>query len=80
MQKETLVLVGNGMAGVRALEQLLKLAPVLAGRFLYSLQFTQIDLASGKAMASDEGCTHSYPVKVENGRVFRGLLKQEEVA
>ena len=27
MQKEKLVLIGNGMAGVRALEELLKLAP-----------------------------------------------------
>jgi nitrite reductase (NADH) large subunit len=27
MQKEKLVLVGNGMAGVRTLEELLKLAP-----------------------------------------------------
>jgi len=40
----------------------------------------KIDLASGKAKAPDEGCTHSYPVKLENGRVFLGLLKQEEVA
>jgi nitrite reductase (NADH) small subunit len=40
----------------------------------------KIDLASGKAKAPDEGCTNSYPVKVENGRVFLGLLKQEEVA
>ena len=27
MQKERLVLIGNGMAGVRTLEELLKLAP-----------------------------------------------------
>ena len=27
MQKEKLVLIGNGMAGVRTLEELLKLAP-----------------------------------------------------
>jgi len=40
----------------------------------------RIDLASGQAKGPDEGCTNSYPVKVENGRVFLGLLKQEEVA
>jgi len=40
----------------------------------------KIDLASGQAKSPDEGCTNSYPVKVENGRVFLGLLKQEEVA
>jgi nitrite reductase (NADH) small subunit len=40
----------------------------------------KIDLANGKARAPDEGCTNSYPVKVENGRVFLGLLTQEEVA
>ena len=39
-----------------------------------------IDLASGKAKAPDEGCTRSYPVKVENGRVYLGLLAQEVAA
>ncbi|MDY6978730.1 MAG: nitrite reductase small subunit NirD [Pseudomonadota bacterium] len=28
-----------------------------------------IDLASGEAVAPDEGCTNSYPVKVENGTI-----------
>lgn len=27
MQKQKLILVGNGMAGIRALEELLKIAP-----------------------------------------------------
>ena len=39
----------------------------------------RIDLASGEARAPDEGCTRSYPVKVENGRVYLGLIEQEEV-
>ena len=39
----------------------------------------KIDLASGKAREPDEGCTHSYPVKVENGRVFLALMEQGEV-
>lgn len=29
-----------------------------------------IELDSGKAVAPDEGCTHSHPAKVENGIVF----------
>jgi len=39
----------------------------------------RIDLASGEARAPDEGCTRSYPVKVENGRVYLGLNEQREV-
>jgi nitrite reductase (NADH) small subunit len=38
----------------------------------------RIDLASGEARAPDAGCTRSYPVKVENGRVYLGLVEQEE--
>ena len=40
----------------------------------------KIDLASGKAKAPDEGCTRSYRVKVENGRVYLGLIQQEAAA
>ena len=29
-----------------------------------------IELASGEAVAPDEGCTHSHPAKVENGTVW----------
>ena len=29
-----------------------------------------IELESGNAVAPDEGCTHSYPAKVENGIVW----------
>jgi nitrite reductase (NADH) small subunit len=29
-----------------------------------------IELESGRAVAPDEGCTHAYPVKVENGIVW----------
>jgi nitrite reductase (NADH) small subunit len=29
-----------------------------------------IELESGKAVAPDEGCTHSHPAKVENGIVW----------
>ena len=29
-----------------------------------------IDLATGRAVAPDEGCAHSHPVKVENGIVW----------
>ena len=31
-----------------------------------------IDLDSGNAVAPDEGCTPSYPVRVSEGRVFLG--------
>jgi len=40
----------------------------------------KIDLASGAAKAPDEGCTRSYPVKVENGRIYLGLIHQEAAA
>jgi nitrite reductase (NADH) small subunit len=40
----------------------------------------KIDLASGEARGPDEGCTRSYPVKVENGRVYLGLVAQEVAA
>lgn len=40
----------------------------------------KIDLASGEARKPDEGCTHSYPVKVENGRVYLGLTHEEDAA
>jgi nitrite reductase (NADH) small subunit len=40
----------------------------------------KIDLASGQAKAPDQGCTRSYPVKVENGRIYLGLIVQEATA
>ena len=40
----------------------------------------KIDLASGEAKAPDEGCTRSYPVRVEDGRVYLGLLEQKGAA
>ncbi|WP_455205450.1 nitrite reductase small subunit NirD [Kaarinaea lacus] len=40
----------------------------------------KIDLASGDAKGPDEGCTRSYPVKVENGRVYLELIEQEVAA
>lgn len=40
----------------------------------------KIDLASGQAKAPDEGCSRSYPVKLENGRIYLGLIAQEEAA
>lgn len=30
----------------------------------------KIDLASGEALGPDEGCTNTYPAKVEDGMVF----------
>lgn len=30
----------------------------------------KIDLASGQALAPDEGCANTYPAKVEEGRVW----------
>jgi len=32
-----------------------------------------IELATGEAVAPDEGCAATYPVKVENGTVFLSL-------
>ena len=40
----------------------------------------KIDLASGQAKAPDEGCTRSYPVKVENGRIYLDTIEQEVAA
>ena len=30
----------------------------------------KIDLASGEALGADEGCTNTFPVKIENGLVY----------
>jgi nitrite reductase (NADH) small subunit len=35
-----------------------------------------IDLDSGQAVAPDEGCTQSFPVRLEAGRVFLGLPQE----
>jgi len=40
----------------------------------------KIDLASGEAKGPDEGCTRTYPIKVENGRIYLGLNEQEAAA
>lgn len=40
----------------------------------------RIDLASGEAKAPDEGCARRYPVKLENGRIYLGLIEQEAAA
>jgi nitrite reductase (NADH) small subunit len=36
----------------------------------------KVDLASGAAKAPDQGCTRTYPVKVEDGLVYLGSLTQ----
>ncbi|MCL5040999.1 MAG: nitrite reductase small subunit NirD [Gammaproteobacteria bacterium] len=40
----------------------------------------QIQLESGEAVAPDVGCAHSYPVRVEDGRVQLALDKVRESA
>lgn len=40
----------------------------------------KIDLASGEALAPDQGCTNRYPVKVENGVVYLAFSVEEAVA
>jgi nitrite reductase (NADH) small subunit len=40
----------------------------------------KIDLASGKALGPDEGCTNRYAVKVEDGRVYLALHAAEAAA
>lgn len=40
----------------------------------------KIDLASGEAQGPDEGCTHTYPVKVENGVVYLAVKASEAAA
>jgi len=40
----------------------------------------KIDLASGEAQGPDEGCAHSYPVKVDNGVVYLAFNAGEAVA
>ena len=34
----------------------------------------KIDLASGKALGPDEGCTNVFPTKVENGSVYIAFI------
>ena len=36
-----------------------------------------IELESGKAVAPDEGCTHSHPAKVENGIVWLSIRQSK---
>ena len=36
-----------------------------------------IELESGKAVAPDEGCTHSHPAKVENGIVWLSMRQSK---
>lgn len=40
----------------------------------------QIELASGQALAPDEGCAHRHDVKVEGGRVLLSLLNAAPAA
>jgi nitrite reductase (NADH) small subunit len=40
----------------------------------------KIDLASGEALGPDQGCTHRYPVKVENGAVYLAFSAAEAAA
>ncbi len=40
----------------------------------------RIDLASGEAQGPDEGCTNSYPVKVEAGVVYLAFAAEEAAA
>ena len=40
----------------------------------------RIDLASGEARTPDRGCTRSYPVRVERGRVYLRLKTQVAAA
>ena len=40
----------------------------------------KIDLASGEAQGPDEGCTHHYPVKIEDGAVYLAIKAEEAAA
>ena len=43
------------------------------GKVTCPLHNWNIELSSGEAVAPDEGCAATYPVKVENGTVFLSL-------
>ena len=36
-----------------------------------------IDLSSGEVMAPDEGCVHTYPVKVEQGIIYLAQMEEQ---
>ena len=40
----------------------------------------KIDLATGKAMGPDEGCTNTFAVKVEDGRIYLAMAANEAAA
>jgi len=40
----------------------------------------KIDLASGEALGPDEGCTHTFATKIENGRVYLAFTASEAAA
>ena len=45
---------------------------VHGGKVACPLHNWSIDLSTGEAVAPDQGCTHAFPVKLENGVVFLG--------
>lgn len=40
----------------------------------------KIDLASGAALGPDEGCTNVFATRIEDGRVFLALRREEDAA
>jgi nitrite reductase (NADH) small subunit len=40
----------------------------------------KIDLDSGEALAPDKGCSHRFPVKIEDGKVYLALSVEAAVA
>lgn len=40
----------------------------------------KIDLASGNALGPDEGCSHRFPVRIDDGRVYIELSISQAVA
>jgi nitrite reductase (NADH) small subunit len=53
---------------------------VHGGTVTCPLHSWKIDLASGEALGPDQGCTHRYPVKVENGVVYLAFSAAEAAA
>ncbi len=77
MKKSRLVLIGNGMAGVRALEELLKIAPDLYDISVFGAEphpnYNRILLSPVLAVAGNGG------IKTEVADFFTKLITAEEV-
>ena len=81
MKKMKLVVVGNGMAGVRALEELLKIAPELYDITVFGAEphpnYNRILLVAGAGRRTDDRPDHPQPAVVVRRERHHAAHRQE---